>query len=437
MASCCGKSNKEEEPTPLELLNLAEEERELKRKKELARAVRKWNQQMQRDEERERKRLAKLEAELKEAEQKLVDEKLYEYARIGLLNRVEEMFERGAVDGAFLGGDGDSAISAARKEGHSHILHWLEAGGATERKNFFKQEEVDLNLYQAARDKNLEAAKLAIAQGANPDGHTNYWGVTALHKACVRELLGGLPMMQVLLEAGAEVDHVDRSNGMTPLHKAAMAGIVENVQWLVVHGANIEAVDYKNRTPLHMATDWGHFQTVRLLIGNGANIKHKDNNDRTVGRLAEIRGHDAIVEFLAKCPWNLAEARADRKQIFRRALEKCAAALMKKKEQQRDLRDQPTQDSSGPRHEPATPAKSPARRNTQDTGKGSEHLDSSSSVANHPRRNAQPHRFSGSIKRSPPRKLYTGRRRRGGREKKNRGVAGDEKAADLPSHSRK
>jgi ankyrin repeat protein len=54
------------------------------------------------------------------------------------------------------------------------------------------------------------------------------------------------------VDAGADVNAVNEGD-FTALHGAAYRGLNEVVQYLVAHGANINARDYRGRTPFRLA----------------------------------------------------------------------------------------------------------------------------------------------------------------------------------------
>ena len=83
--------------------------------------------------------------------------------------------------------------------------------------------------------------------------------------------------VKVLLEAGADINAVNEAD-FTALHGAAFRGLNEVVQYLVEHGANINARDFRGRTPYRLAEgskqsfqfqDWP--ETAELLRRLGAN----------------------------------------------------------------------------------------------------------------------------------------------------------------------
>jgi ankyrin repeat protein len=85
--------------------------------------------------------------------------------------------------------------------------------------------------------------------------------------------------VKVLVEAGADVNALNEAD-YTALHAAAFRGWNEVVQYLVEHGANINARDYKGRTPFRIAEgtkqsfqfqDWP--ETAELLRRLGADTR--------------------------------------------------------------------------------------------------------------------------------------------------------------------
>jgi hypothetical protein len=334
------KKDKEKEPSALELLQEAEEEKQKIREIELEEAKQRWNNQQKQDLLEEKRRLKQKAKEWKEKEQRRVDKELWFAAKSGILSKVESLvIDGGAVDGAFRGGDNRSASEIAEDEGFMHIVEWFELGKKSARtaKRWARSEQKDLDeeLYQACRSSDLEEVKVLLAKGAFPDGHQNFWGVTALHKATLRGKKGGIPTMQLLLQAGANVNQVDKKDGSTPLHKAAERGLATKVEWLLLHGASINAIDHKLQTALHRATDHGHTGTVKLLVNHGADIKIKNITQRDAANIAFIRGYNDITQFFDHVPWNIAETRADRRLIFQKAMREAEKALSDKKEQRR------------------------------------------------------------------------------------------------------
>ena len=56
------------------------------------------------------------------------------------------------------------------------------------------------------------------------------------------------------------------------LLEAAREGNLENLQWLISEGHNVNAGDWDMVRPLHEACARGHFDCVSCLIDNGAEV---------------------------------------------------------------------------------------------------------------------------------------------------------------------
>ena len=339
----CFEKKEEEGPSALEILQEAELEKQKIREIELEQATQIWTDQQKNDLIEERRRLKKRAKEWKEQEQKRVDMELWYAAKQGVLSKVASLIlEGGAVDGSFRGGDNWSASEVAAHEGFTHIVEWFELGEKSartlKRHHCKNQAELDEELYQACRDSNFEQVQELLAEGARPDGHKNFWGLTALHKSTTRKRKGGLPTMQLLLDAGANVNQIDGKDGSTPLHKAAERGLSKKVEWLLVHGADINLQDHAGETALHCATDHGHVKTVKLLVNHGADLKIKNRAQRDASNIGVIRKHHKIIEFLDGVPWNIAETKADRRLIFKKAMEEVERSLNERKEKKRQSR---------------------------------------------------------------------------------------------------
>jgi len=110
----------------------------------------------------------------------------------------------------------------------------------------------------------VEAMKLLLAAGADPnaaadDGTTTLMAAAGLGRASYQPgAMRGAPSpsaeaaVRLLVEAGATVNAVNEAK-FTALHAAAFRGLNEVVEYLVQHGASINAQDFRNRTPYRIA----------------------------------------------------------------------------------------------------------------------------------------------------------------------------------------
>lgn len=126
----------------------------------------------------------------------------------------------------------------------------------------------------------VEVAKALLDAGADIDAKNNC-GLTPLHVA------ENVEITKFLIDQGADVHEVD-VQGMTPLHFAAMYGQAEVIQVLVQAGADIQATDEDDgRSPLHYAARNGNAEATRILIELGADVELEDNFGETPMDLAE------------------------------------------------------------------------------------------------------------------------------------------------------
>ena len=124
-----------------------------------------------------------------------------------------------------------------------------------------------------------------------PLGATNS---TAIHEATEH---GHLDILKFLIQSGVSVNHRKDHNGYTPLHSAICSRKGNSqeriVQYLINHGANVNALDIENNSPLYTAVHkivsgvcgkenkWLQ-RIVQLLLDSGACISHAAVDGRTM-----------------------------------------------------------------------------------------------------------------------------------------------------------
>ena len=83
---------------------------------------------------------------------------------------------------------------------------------------------------------------------------------------------GEADTVKKLLDAGADVEAIDRKIGFTALSHGAYSGGEDVVSLLLEHGADVNRQDNLGCPPLFYAVMRGRFHTAKLLLDKGADI---------------------------------------------------------------------------------------------------------------------------------------------------------------------
>jgi ankyrin repeat protein len=152
-----------------------------------------------------------------------------------------------------------------------------------------------------------EVVQALLDAGANVNQRAGT-GVPPIFYALPR----GLPMVEMLINAGADVTVLDPS-GQTVLYWAVGANylfrheVVEILEILLANGADINGQDIWGETPLIRAVRFKNTHAIMTLIERGADPTIKENEGRTALDLAneheELRATEAY--------WRLNDLRND------------------------------------------------------------------------------------------------------------------------------
>ena len=102
-----------------------------------------------------------------------------------------------------------------------------------------------------------------------------------------------------LLEEGASPFRPD-DRGVTPLHMAARAGLLEVAVELVIAGAELEARVQPGLTPLHWAVRSQSLGIVQFLVESGADINAETDSGATPLDLAIVIGNEELLDYLVE-----------------------------------------------------------------------------------------------------------------------------------------
>jgi ankyrin repeat protein len=166
--------------------------------------------------------------------------------------------------------DGRTAHTLAELHGNQEIAAWLLAHGA-------KDELSPLERFVSACARGDRVRADAMLQA-----HPNLRGELRTEHHLMMQVpaeRGDAAVLETMLACGFEPDAKDH-DGVTALHRAAMAGRVEAVRALLAHGASVNALDGMfSATPLVWAAEgWSHgaqpgadhVGAARLLIAGGS-----------------------------------------------------------------------------------------------------------------------------------------------------------------------
>ena len=110
------------------------------------------------------------------------------------------------------------------------------------------------------------------------------------------------------LAAGAQIDALDtrRSpNGRRALNWAAIGNQPGAIQFLVAHGAKLDAGNLTGFTPLHHSAENGSLEAAKVLVELGADRTAKNNAGETAAEVARRTSHPDVgvaIEAGTKAP---------------------------------------------------------------------------------------------------------------------------------------
>lgn len=116
-----------------------------------------------------------------------------------------------------------------------------------------------------------------------------------IHKAAWH---GDLAKVKALLNGNPDLISSEDDSGMTPLHRAAMRGRTEVVEFLLASKADVSARDHSGFTPLHWAAYDGHKEVVRLLLAAKADVNARTDFGQTPLKIATQRRHRDVEQLL-------------------------------------------------------------------------------------------------------------------------------------------
>ena len=228
--------------------------------------------------------------------------------------------------------DGDTPLTAAVSKGREDVVRVLVMAGAGLEN---QGELLSRELLCAVEFGYATIVRILLRAGANVNFRARYHESPPVHRVAtysdrdvIRILVepmaviegrnnrsmtpllcaarkGDISMVQLLIEAGANVNVQDDLFHRSPLSMAAHIGCSDIVKILLEAGAETEAIDKKGETALAYAAKGGYLELAKLLLDNGADTERKIQKGRTILMHAAEHGRDEFVRLLLQYNANI------------------------------------------------------------------------------------------------------------------------------------
>lgn len=110
-----------------------------------------------------------------------------------------------------------------------------------------------------------------------------------------------MKILQILVDAGAELNMANESEGQSPLHWAAIAGNSSAATYLLEHGADLHQEDKRGYNALQHAAQYNEALLCYYFIQKGIYVDATDHEGHTALHWASYLGHDRLIRLLVNC----------------------------------------------------------------------------------------------------------------------------------------
>jgi len=109
--------------------------------------------------------------------------------------------------------------------------------------------------------------------------------------------------IEARLAEGDDINLGDK-RGFTPLHMATQHGSRAAARFLLDHGADVDRPNASGNTPLFVAVfnSRGNGELIALLRERGADPRHANNTDQTPVGLARLIGNYDVARYFSDLP---------------------------------------------------------------------------------------------------------------------------------------
>eukprot|EP01052_Picozoa_sp_SAG31_P042343 SAG31_NODE_6697_length_1922_cov_1.157981_1_plen_554_part_10 len=202
--------------------------------------------------------------------------------------------------------EGETVLMEAAAHGQHEVMDWLMREGADVRLRSPNGETAE----DLARTSEAPGETLAVLQQME----------TMATKRLLAPLAKGRMVPKTdferIMAAGALVNTVENSTGLTAVALASKYGMTEMVRMLAPQGADLDWRDpARGHCVLHMACDHGHFNAVITLLEYGADPSAvTDHFEMDCLQLAAMNGRNGIVQAMLDHGRKYPERKADPKR---------------------------------------------------------------------------------------------------------------------------
>ena len=221
-----------------------------------------------------------------------------------------------------------SLLQRVFDENDHHLLRSLLEAGLDPNYNFFYYSLTLSLLVLAANngDEGLKLAKILLEFKANPDLATSSFGTALIYGANA----GSIKIVKLLLDAGANINYINKDGEGQALDYAIMEGHKKIVDELIRRGANIislgsspglslinsaqygwiDLIEYflekgldvnsnaSDYTALTMAIWYEQIPVIKLLLKQGADPTHIDEDNDTILDIAKRTNNPEIIQLI-------------------------------------------------------------------------------------------------------------------------------------------
>lgn len=154
-----------------------------------------------------------------------------------------------------------------------------------------ENESMNTPLMLAAKNGKLKVVELLVNANCDVD-KAGFFGLTALHYAVRNDHLA---VTKFLCEQGKADCNIEDQAGNTPMHDASRMGNLKCVDVLLAAGADVEHTNHAGTTSFMVACLNASGALIEILLKKNVNVNAQDSNGDSALHLATAAGLDRIV----------------------------------------------------------------------------------------------------------------------------------------------